>query len=55
MREGKPELDQEWDNRSPGIVAIDGWIDWWMDGRRGDEGRDEWSPGWSSDSLAECL
>lgn len=26
-REGKLELDQEWDNRSPGIVAIDGWID----------------------------
>lgn len=39
----------EWDDRSPGIVAIDGWI--WRE-RGGIEGRDEWSPGWSGDSLA---
>lgn len=47
--EEKVELFQEWDNRSPGIVAINEWIDGWMD--EGGDGRNEWSPGQNGDSL----
>ena len=35
--EGKFELFEEWDNRSPGIVAINEWIDGWTR-ERGEKG-----------------
>lgn len=40
---------------------MDRWVDGWIEGggrleaRERVEGRDEWSPGWSGDSRAECL
>lgn len=38
--EGKPEPDQEWDNTSPRIVAINGWMD--RNGERGWREQERW-------------